>query len=254
MARYTPAVMRALDIIELFVDRGARWNAAELVDETGLPRTTVHELLTTLAHRGYLVREPSGHYMLGARTVRLGNAYAARFDLLGAATETARTVAHATGETCSVAIREGAEIFYLSKVDGREVMPLISSVGKRVAANCTGLGKVLLSVLTDQQLEQLFDTEPLPAYTDRSITSLAVLKAELAGVRRSGYATEVAESGPDSACAAAPIRDVSGEIAAALSITVPLARWAQFPVEHWSRIAIAAADELSTQLGHTVAG
>lgn len=257
MARYTPAVMRALDIIELFVDRGARWNAAEVVDATGLPRTTVHELLTTLTHRGYLVREPSGHYQLGARTVQLGNAYAARFDLLGAATEAARGIAHATGETCSVAILEGSEVFYLAKVDGREVMPLISSVGKRVAANCTGLGKVLLSVLNDQQLEQLYGSEPLPAYTDQSITSLAVLKKELAEIRRLGYATEIGESGPNTACAAAPIRDVSGEIAAALSITVPLARWAQFPVEHWARIAITGADKLSAQLGHvpsTLAG
>lgn len=251
MARLTPAVMRAFDILELFVGRGARWSTAEIVEATQLPKTSVHELLTTLAHREYLVREPSGHYVLGARTVQLGNAYASRFDLLGAATDAARTVAYQTGETCSVAIREGTEIFYLAKVDGREVMPLISSVGKRVAANCTALGKVLLSVLSDAQLDQLYGTVPLPAYTDRSITDLGELKQVLAQVRVNGYALEAGESGPSTFCAAAPVRDVSGDVAAALSISVPEARWHQFPESHWTQIVITAAQELSLQLGHS---
>lgn len=249
MARLTPALMRALDILELFVDQGARWNASQIQDATGLPRTTVHELLTTLVHRGYLNRDGSGHYVLGVRTVQLGNAYAGRFDLLGAANEVAREVGQATGLTCSVAIRQGNEIFYLVKVEGSETLSLISSVGKRAPASCTGLGKALLSETGDAELDRLYPTGELPALTEHSITSLAELRRALETIRERGYSTELEESGPGVACAAAIICDVTGAPVAALSVSMPVARWEQQSEEHWARFALEGAGRLSEQLG-----
>ncbi|MCG6566809.1 IclR family transcriptional regulator [Tessaracoccus sp. ZS01] len=249
MARLTPALMRALDIMELFVERGARWNAAQIAEATGLPRTTVHELLTTLTHRGYLTRDEIGNFELGVRTVQLGNAYAARFDLLGAATEVARDVGQATGHTCSVAIREGAEVFYLAKVEGSESLSLISSVGKRAPASCTGLGKALLSELEPAEVDRLYPTGHLPALSEHSITDLGQLKKALAKSRLRGYAIEREESGPGVACAAAVIRDAAGAAVAALSISVPLARWDQLPEKHWADIALEGSGRLSEQLG-----
>ncbi|GAA4897034.1 IclR family transcriptional regulator [Tessaracoccus lubricantis] len=249
MARLTPALMRALDIMELFVERGARFNAAQITEATGLPRTTVHELLTTLVHRGYLNRDEVGNFELGVRTAQLGNAYAARFDLLAAATEVARDVGQATGHTCSVALREGAEVFYLAKVEGNEALSLISSVGKRAPASCTGLGKALLSELDPLELDRLYPTGQLPALSAHSITDLGELKKALAEARARGYAVEREESGPGVACAASVIRDAAGTAVAALSVSVPLARWDQFPEQHWADIALEGAGRLSVQLG-----
>lgn len=249
MARLTPALMRALDILELFVAQGARWSAAQIQEATGLPRTSVHELLTTLLHRGYLVRDEAGYYELGVRTVQLGNAYAARFDLLGEATEVARDLGQTTGHTCSVAIRQGAEIFYLAKVEGRESLSLISSVGKRAPASCTGLGKALLSELEPAELDRLYPTGELPALSERSITDLRELKPVLQVARERGYATEYEESGPGVACAAAVIRDVSGAAVAALSVSVPTPRWEQKSESHWAALAVDGALRLSERLG-----
>lgn len=249
MARLTPALMRALDILELFVDQGARWNAAQVQEETNLPRTTVHELLTTLTHRGYLNRDGAGHYVLGVRTVQLGNAYVGRFDLLGAANEVAREIGQTTGLTCSVAIRQGREIFYLVKVEGNETLSLISSVGKRAPASCTGLGKALLSETSEAELDRLYPTGELPALTEHSITRLDELKEVLEQIRAQGYSTEHEESGPGVACAAGIIRDVAGAPVAALSVSMPVARWEQEPEQHWADIAIEGADRLSEQLG-----
>lgn len=249
MARLTPALMRGLDILELFVDRRARWSAAQIQEVTGFPRTTVHELVTTLTHRGYLTRDESGYLQLGERTVQLGNAYAARFDLLSAATEVARDVGQTTGHTCSVAIREGTQVFYLAKVEGDEMLSLVSSVGKRVPASCTGLGKALLSELDEHDLDRLYPTGELPALAERSITDLAELKNALQQVRAKGYATEYEESGPGVACAAAAIRDVNGAVVAALSVSVPVARWDQEPEAYWAEIALEGAGRLSQKLG-----
>lgn len=249
MARLTPAVMRALDILELFAQGGNHWSTNAVAEATGLPRTSTHEILTTLAHRGYLSRDEAGHYSLGVATVKLGNAYSSSFDLLAAATDAAREVATATGATSSVAIREGKDVFYLARVDGSEALALISAVGRRAPANCTGLGKTLLAELDDAQIRQLYADGDLPALTEHSITTLEALLHAMVEIRRKGYGTEHQESGPGVACAAAPIRDAAGKAVAAISITVPEARWSQFPEQHWASIVLEAAEGLSHQLG-----
>ncbi|MDR1852058.1 MAG: IclR family transcriptional regulator [Propionibacteriaceae bacterium] len=250
MARLTPAVLRALDILELFLTAGSKLTAADVQAATDLPRTTVHELLTTLASRDYLRKEESGAYTLGVKPLQLGNAYAARFDLLGAANEAARELAQATEQTSSVAVLEQADVFYLAKVEGRDVVPLASSVGKRVPANCTGLGKALLAQLSDDALERLYPSGKLPVLTDNSIAKLADLKKAVAKIREDGYATELEESGPGAACVAAPIWNGAGECVAAISISLPAARFRQQPEAEWAALVVGAANAFGVKLGH----
>ncbi len=249
MARLTPAVMRALDILELFVD-GARLTGADIMRLTGLPRTTAFELVNTLASRGYLERDELGGYSLGSRTLALGNAYAARYDLVGEAGHCARALAQRTGETSSVAILEGNEVFYLAKVEGREVLALISSVGKRAPANATGLGKALLAGLAPANLDALWSDGDLPALTAHTITDVDLLRQELDTTRTRGYAIEREESGPGVACVAAPIHDVAGRVPAAVSLSVSLARFDQYPVAHWADLVLEAAATMSERLGY----
>lgn len=245
MARHTPAVMRALDILELFLGKDSRLTAADVGQMTGLPRTTVHELLTTLTARGYLERDEAGRHRLGVMTVQLGTAYTSRYDLLGEATDLARTVAMETGETCSVAVLHGSEVFYLAKVDGAEAFPVPSAIGRRLPANCTGLGKALLADLSDDQLTALFPGEPLPAMTPRSVTDLADLRAQLDRIRASGVAFEREESTPGLACVAAAIHDARGNAVAAVSLAVPLQRWDARTPDEWSALVLDAATRIS---------
>src|SRR5882757_10859415 len=109
MPRLTPAVWRSLDILELFLTEDATLSAPEITLRTGLPRTTVHELLVTLTARHYLTRdEPTGHYRLGLRLFQLGNAYGERLDLVKVATEVAERICAECNETVHVAVREGS--------------------------------------------------------------------------------------------------------------------------------------------------
>lgn len=250
MARKTPAVMRALDILELFLGGDATLSPADVMAATGLPRTTVHELLTTLASRGYLDRDDAGHYRLGVRLLHLGNAYTARFDLLAAASDLARATAANTRETCSVAVLQGSEVFYLAKVDGREVLPVPSGIGLRLPASCTGLGKALLSCLPPQRLNAFYPDGTLPTLTASSIPTLAELEPHLERARQTGVAYEREESTPGLACAAAVIRDVADQPVAAVSLAVPLNRWDAKPEAHWASIVTQAAASVSASLGH----
>lgn len=248
--RLTPAVMRALDILELFHVR-REWTLNDAVGATEIPRTSAHEIMNTLAQRGYLERSAVGTYRLGSRTAQLGHSFASSFDILGAASETVRRLADRTGLTSSVAVRDGTSVFYLAKVDGQEPLSLISSVGRRAPASCTGLGKVLLAQLDDQEIRFLYRNEGLPVLTERSLSSVKALLKELADIRKRGYATELGESGPHVGCIAAPIHDAGGQVIAAISLSLPLDRWSESSEQHWASMVLESAHELSGQLGHT---
>lgn len=249
MARLTPALMRALDILELLVDEGARLTTAEVAESTGLPRSSVHELVTTLIERDYVERLGDGTLRLGRAALRLGNAYSSQFDLLEVATDVARSTASRTRETCSVGVLRGPDVFYLAKVDGEEAMVLASQVGRRLPAHCTGLGKAMLAFLPPDEVDALLPGE-LVGLTEHTITRRDDLEAALARTRERGWATEREESGYNVACAAAPVRNVEGEVVAALSVSVPLRRWDERGEDYWGEIAVQAAGALSGKMGH----
>lgn len=252
MPRMTPAVVRTLDILELFLTGSGALSTADVIRETGVPRSTAHELLTTLTSRGYLQKDDlTGRYSLGVTLLHLGNAYSERFDLLGAANVAARALSDRLKETASVAIRQGTSVFYLAKVERRAVLTLPSSIGQRLPASCTGIGKALLSAVPDDVLITMYpDPNSLPVMTERSITRLPELLDELAVTRNRGYATEHGESTPGLRCVAALVRDIEGNAAAAISVSVPEARWDKRSEQQWADEVRREAADLSAQLGY----
>ena len=132
MARVVPAVSRALDILELFLDRPTL-SAPEITDRLELPRTTVHELLGTLVERAYLV--PVGgqptRYRIGMRLFQLGASFADHLDLAREAQDVAHDIAAACDETVHIAVLDGADVVYIAKVDSTHPVRMVSAVGRR---------------------------------------------------------------------------------------------------------------------------
>lgn len=253
MGRLVPAVTRALDIMELFLDGDGTLSAPDIVRELGLPRTTVHELVTTLAARSYLVAVPEqpGRYRLGLRTYQLGSRYAEQLDLAAEGQRVAREVAETCDETVHVAILEDIDVIYIAKVDSTHAVRMVSATGRRLPAHCTSVGKMLLASLDEEELEtRLEECEELIALTPDSITGLDALRAELDAVRAMGSAVEHREANPDVSCVAAPVRDGSGAVVAALSISVPMVRWSEDRERELTELAAKGAADLSLSLGH----
>lgn len=242
--------MRTLDILDLFLHGATALTAGEIVQETGLPRSTVHELLATLVARGYLQKNPTtGQYRLGVTVLHLGNAYAERFDLLGAANAAARALSDEVRETASVAILQGTSVFYLAKVERRALMPIPSNIGERLPASCTALGKALLAALPDETIRRMY-ADGLPVMTDDSIRNLDDLLADLYRTRERGYAMEAGESTPHLRCLAATVRNVDGDTVAAISVSVPDVRWRPRTEQEWAQAVLGAAGALSAELGY----
>lgn len=253
MGRLVPAVTRALDILELFLAGDGTLSAPEITDRLALPRTTVHELVSTLAARNYLtpVPEQPGRYRLGVRAYQLGSRYAEQLDLAAEGQRVARSVAETCDETVHVAILEGADVIYIAKVDSTHAVRMVSAAGRRLPAHCTSVGKMLLASLPGEELEALLPAEEsLPALTPDSITSPDALRAALAEAYERGVAIEHQESNPDVSCVAAPVRDSTGQVVAALSISVPVIRWDRSRQSELEGLALKGAAELSGRLGH----
>jgi IclR family KDG regulon transcriptional repressor len=253
MGRLVPAVTRALDILELFLDTDGSLSAPEITRRLQLPRTTVHELVTTLTARNYLVHsaDQPGRYRLGVRGYQLGSRYAEQLDLAAEGRQVARSVAETCGETVHVAVLEGRDVIYIAKVDSTHAVRMVSAAGRRLPAHCTAVGKMLLASLPDEELEARIEgPEPLTAMTPHSITSPGELRAALEQARQRGVAVEQRESNPDVSCVAAPVRDSSGEVVAALSISVPMIRWSEERRAELEELAGKGAAALSDRLGH----
>ncbi|MER5207568.1 IclR family transcriptional regulator [Streptomyces sp. NPDC002825] len=253
MGRLVPAVTRALDILELFLDGDGTLSTPEIVRRLQLPRTTVHELVTTLAARSYLVPVPDqpGRYRLGVRPYQLGSRYAEQLDLAAEGGQVARAVAETCDETVHVAILEGTDVIYIAKVDSTHAVRMVSAAGRRLPAHCTSVGKMLLASLPEDELAaRIPDGAELVAMTPNSLTEPGALREALAEVRRRGVALESRESNPDVSCVAAPVRDRSGRVVAALSISVPMIRWSEARRTELEELAVKGATELSERLGH----
>ncbi|MEU4032773.1 IclR family transcriptional regulator [Streptomyces collinus] len=253
MGRLVPAVTRALDILELFLDGDGTLSAPDIVRRLQLPRTTVHELVTTLSARSYIVPVPGqpGRYRLGVRPYQLGSRYAEQLDLAAEGQQVARSVAETCDETVHVAILEGTDVIYIAKVDSTHAVRMVSAAGRRLPAHCTSVGKMLLASLPEQELAaRIPDDAELTAMTPNSITDPAALREALAEIRRRGIAVESRESNPDVSCVAAPVRDRAGKVVAALSISVPMIRWSEERRGELEQLAAKGAAELSERLGH----
>lgn len=256
MGRVVPAVSRALDILELFLD-GPALSAPDITERLGLPRTTVHELITTLVERSYLVPEPGQptRYRLGMRPFQLGSAFAERLDLAHEAREVAERVAAECDETVHVAVLDGTYVVYIAKADSTHPVRMVSAVGRRLPAHCTGVGKMLLSGLSEAALDARYPRDrELSGMTPQSITSPARLRTRLAEIRANGLAYDHCESNEAVHCVAAPVYDHAGEMVAAISISVPLMRWDDERRHQWSELVRTGAATLSQNLGHRPTG
>ncbi|WP_351224927.1 IclR family transcriptional regulator [Streptomyces sp. NPDC002133] len=252
MGRLVPAVSRALDILELFLSSDGTLSAPEVIRKLQLPRTTVHELLTTLAARNYLmpVPEQPGRYRLGVRIYQLGSRYAEQLDLAAEGRQVAREVAETCDETVHVALLEDTDVIYIAKVDSTHAVRMVSAAGRRLPAHCTAVGKMLLASLPPAELDSRIEGRELVAMTPGSITDPDALRVVLDAIRERGIATEHQESNPDVSCVAAPVRDSAGRVVAALSVSVPMIRWSEERETELAELAAKGAADLSVRLGH----
>jgi IclR family pca regulon transcriptional regulator len=217
---------RGLAVMRAFSASSPALTVADAARATGLTRATVRRLLHTLTALGYVASDGK-HFELTPKVLDLGYAYLSSLRLADLALPYMEELSERTGESCSAAVLDGTDIVYVARVPTKRVMSITLSVGSRLPAEMTSMGRVLLADLAPDDLDRFIaalpDGAPRPQ-TERSITDLDVLRRDLANVRARGWSLvdQELESGVRSV--AAPLRNRRGRAVAALNVSSNTAR------------------------------
>ena len=240
----------AARLLKVFRSRETDLGVSELSRRLGLGKSTVHRMLTTLVAEGLVEQDPrTGGYRLGIVMFELGQAVRVHMDLHAAVGPVLTELRTQTGESSQVGVLDGHEVVYVDRMESAHSLRLFTDTGRRVPVHCTSSGKVLLAYLPEARRQAVLREAPLDALTPHTITSRDLLAGELDRVRRRGWSEAVNEREIGIASIAAPIRDVSGEVVAAISIGVPLARCTVMALRRLAPVIMEAAEAASRRLG-----
>ena len=174
------SLARGLTILEVLSAHPDGLTLSEISRSLALPKSSTHALLHNLLERDYLMDGRRDRtYRLGPRLFQLGNAYVHGIDLVADGQETVRAVSRRCDETVHLATLEGRDVLYVAKAEGTSYMRMVSALGKRIPAHGTGVGKMLLSSLTEEELSALYPPEyPPQQMTANTIADLSAMKVE----------------------------------------------------------------------------
>ncbi|MEF2978601.1 IclR family transcriptional regulator [Subtercola sp. YIM 133946] len=190
-----------------------------IAERAQLPLSTAHRLVGEWVHWGGLVRTDDGRYSLGLRLWELGVQAPTARNLRTVALPHLEDLYEATHEHVQLAILDGREALYLEKLTGHDAVPIISRVGARLPLHSTGVGLVLLAFATTELINEYLDA-PLRGFLPNTVTSPDLLRRRLAEIRATGIAQMSEEMTSGSSSTAAPIRDRTGAVVAAVSVVV----------------------------------
>ncbi|WP_037859424.1 IclR family transcriptional regulator [Streptomyces sp. SCSIO 75703] len=209
---------RAVRILDLFSSDAPEWTVSDVCRTLGLPKTTVWDYMQSMAALGLLRRTGRGRYRLGWHSFQLGLRARMTSEISGPAWSEMCDLVDTHHETVQLASRYHGEVVYLEKIAPRNgVRVNATRVGERLPAHCTAAGKVLLAYLSPGELRGVYGE--MRSLTDRSLTTLSALEAELSSVRERGYALDVEEAVEGMCCVAAPISNRHGDVSWALSMS-----------------------------------
>jgi DNA-binding IclR family transcriptional regulator len=201
---------------------------ASIVRDLDLPSSSTYQLLQTALRRGFIeLDERARLFRLGLRLWEVAQSYTMPGNLVGLAQPLMDELVAITTETVQLARLDGLDNVYLGISESPHPMKLVSSVGARLPAHTTGVGKALLAGLPDKVLDDLLDGVVLASFTTRTITDHSTLRREIDRIRLRGYAEDNEEYVIGCRCTALPIRDSSGRTVAAMSVSVPTPRYSK---------------------------
>lgn len=244
------SVDRALAILDVLGEDAEGYRLADLAARTGLSVSTAHRLLTALESRRYVQFERGqGTWHVGRQVFTVGETFVRRRNFVAAAMPILRSLRDGTRETANLGVSDEGRLIIVAQVESREVVRAISTLGGSAPMTNDALGKALLSTWSESEVAALVARHGMMRVTETTITRLSTLKAELAAIRRDGFALDRGESIAELRCAAAPIFDATGDAVAAISVSGLASRIADDTLTSLGRIVRDAAHKVTDLIG-----
>jgi IclR family KDG regulon transcriptional repressor len=244
------SVSNAMRLLKSFSDENYEIGISELAKSLKLAKSTAHRLASTLVESGMLEQNTeTGRYKLGLSVFEMGSLVRRKMDFSSEAKPILMSLREKTGETIHLAILESASILYTNTLESRQSIRMTSDVGLRRSAFASAEGMVLLAFQSRQSIEMLLKTRD-PAIPRDVIAHAGTLGKDFAAIRNRGYAIDDEESERGLCSVAAPIRDYSGAVVAAVSIAGPAQRLNKKALTAFAVDVVEAANTISLRLGY----
>lgn len=246
----TQTLLRGLAVVHA-VAAGAR-DLKAIALQVGTTRSTTHRLASALVDTRYLRWLPQVGYLLGPRLIELGFQARDQVPLVVLAEPWLAQLSEHTGDTIHLAVRDGDEVLYLHKTPGRQGPEMRSRVGHRMPLTRTGIGKALLLDAPQEEWQRLFQASeqaPMAPPAGHPQPAWGPFMERMRDYVAGQYAFDLEDNEPSIRCVAAPVRDASGQIVAAISVasTIPY-----MPLDKMAALlprVKAAAQAISVELG-----
>ena len=250
----TPAQIKSLGkvllILECFSRDERDLGLADLASRTGLPKATTHRLLASLKAIGFIEQHHGGdRYRLGMKLFELGSVVLANMELPREAQPFVDRLAGMTGATVHLCVFDGAQAVFVDRRHADNVTRNTLTLLEGAPVHCTAVGKAILAFQPPRIVERIA-AQGLIAFTPRTITTAKALCAELARIRERGWAIDDAEHQPGLRCVAAPVRNGSGRVIAAISVSGAADQITPGKDEIHGRLVTGIASELARRLGY----
>ena len=220
---FVQSLDRGLAVLRAFDHDRSSLTLADAARATGLTRATARRLLHTLVAIGY-VSTDGKLFELTPKVLDLGYAYVSSLHLSDIAQPYMENLSAQVHESVSAAVLDGTQVVYVARVNTQRIMTISLSIGSRLPALWTSMGRAILSVLSDAELDQFLREAPINPPTPRSLSDRESLREEILSVRGQGYALVDQELEEGVRSIATPLRDRSGRTLAAMNLSTHAGR------------------------------
>jgi IclR family transcriptional regulator, acetate operon repressor len=247
------SVRKALDIVGLFTPSEPRLTLAEIGSRLGLPKSTAHNLLSTLLACGLVEKTDNDHYALGRAIIALTQAVLVNVELRDRAAPLLRELADYSRQSVYLTVRDGDYCLYIYAVESPRRLLARTAVGDRGDLHCTSVGKAILAYLPEEEVRSIIQRTGLPAPTSKTITDIDQLLADMELTRSRGYAIDDEEHELNTFCVGAPVLDENGQVIGSLSVSGADPDLLKGRLDDIAAHVMYSAQEVSRRMGYVPA-
>lgn len=249
--KYVQTLDRSLDVLEVLAQAEEALGVTEIGNRISLHKSTVHRILHTLCHRGYVERvRDNERYQLGIKIVELGIRFFNDLEIRKVASPVLNDLAKLLDEVVHLVLPDEGEVVYIDKAESSHVVSMHSKVGRRAPMHCTAVGKALLSTLPEEEVRHILERKGMTRYSPNTIVEPDALMVSLREIKASKISIEIEENEIGIICLGTPVFDYSGRAIGAISVSGPAERIKEKGIERIAQEMKKSGEEISAHMGY----
>lgn len=248
--KYVQTLERSLDVLEVLAQAEEPLGVTEIGNRISLHKSTVHRILQTLCHRGYVEKKKDlERYQLGIKIIELGIRFFNDLEIRKVAAPVLSDLVKVLDEVAHLVLPDEGEIVYIDRAESSQVVGMHSKVGRRAPMHCTAVGKALLSTMPEEEVRHILEQKGMTSYTPNTITDIDTLLVELRHIKATKISIEKEENEIGIICLGTPIFDYSGQAIGAISVSGPASRIQEKGITRIGEEMKKSGERISAKLG-----